>query len=171
MKYDLPTNSFKNVINLDRSYINSRVYEAGFIKLTLAVKSFLFPQSFLRLMYRSWGFWQKFAIFLYTRRNTEISIRNLEIRIQFSDFLVFGPSLLRLLSSCGGCWQKFVRQTFWSEKNFSNGQLWNNAPEALLLLSPAQNKRRIRKQLPKSQGHKFRPKNDPDKNCEISKKY
>ena len=48
---------------------------------------------------------------------------------------------------------------FGLEKNFSNGQLWNNAPEALLLPSspPAQNKRRIKKQPPISRAHKFGP--------------
>ena len=62
------------------------------------------------------------------------------------------PCLLRLLSSCGFCWQKFVRQTSWPEKNFSNGQLSNNGGKLAFasFSCSKQNK----------QGHKFGPKRD-----------
>ena len=59
-------------------------------------------------------------------------------------------------SSSWVCWQKFVRQTFWPEKNFSNGQLWNNVllRPCLALFSEVQNKKEWIKGSAHCQGQK-----------------
>ena len=60
------------------------------------------------------------------------------------------------VSSSWVCWQKFVRQTFWPEKNFSNGQLWNNVllRPCLALFSEVQNKKEWIKGSAHCQGQK-----------------
>ena len=97
---------------------------------------------------------------LVTRPFDQKLKEKLTFSIQILDFLILSVQVYwDCCPAVGSVDRNLCDKLFGLEKNFSNGQLWNNAPEALLLPSspPAQNKRRIKKQPPISQGHKFWP--------------